>query len=460
MELQHFVMTRELPVTTITHVRTALQTVLTTIAEAADAELHYTRRPDSAEFSASTLTQTLVLGWLAHPDASLPQLAQTAARVGVCVHPQAIDQRFSFETATLLRTVLVRAVEQLIAGDPVAIPILQRFSGCFVHDSTTIVLPDELADHARGNGGSTTTNTSAALKCGLQLDLLTGALTRLELTDGRASDQKLPLQRAPLPRGALRLADLGFYDTGVFAELSAQGVYWLSKLPSSAIITEPGQAPRKLLEFVRALGPVQQWEGNVEVSSTRLAARLLVQRVPQEVADQRRRRIRAQAKDRGQTPSAVSLELAAWTLLLTNCPAELLSLSEALVVAKVRWQIELVFKLWKSYGHIDDWRSFKPARVLCELYAKLLAMLLQQWFLAMSCWGYPERSLVKAAQVIREHAPELASARLRSERLEETLETMRAIVRQVARVNSRKKHPNTYQLLLALTTEEEGCGPS
>jgi hypothetical protein len=161
--------------------------------------------------------QTLVLGWLAHPDASLPQLAQTAARLGLFVHPQAIDQRFSFETAALLRSVLVRSVEQLIAGEPVAIPILQRFNACFVHDSTTIVLPDELADHARGNGGSNSTNSSAALKCGLQLDLLTGALYRLDLSDGRANDQKLPLQHAPLPRAALRLADLGFYDTGVFA---------------------------------------------------------------------------------------------------------------------------------------------------------------------------------------------------------------------------------------------------
>lgn len=458
MELPHFVMTKELPVATVAQVRSALQTVFSTLAEQADAELHYTRRPDIAEFSASTLIQTLVLGWLAHPDASLPQLAQTAARVGVFVRPQAIDQRFSFQTATLLRTVLVRSVEQLIAGDPVAIPVLRRFSGCFVHDSTTIVLPDELADHARGNGGATTTNTSAALKCGLQLDLLSGALCQLDLADGRAHDQKLPLQHAPLPPGALRLADLGFYDTGVFAELSAQGVYWLSKLPSSAVLSEPGQPPRKLLEFVRALGAFEQWEGEVILGSKQLAARLLVQRVPQEVADQRRRRIRAAARDRGQTPSAASLELAAWTILLTNCPAELLSLEEALVVAKVRWQIELVFKLWKSYGQVDKWRSKKPARVLCELYAKLLAMLVQQWFVAMSCWGYPERSLVKAAQAIREHAAEVASAQLRAERLEETLETMCEVLKQTARMNSRRKRPNTYQLLLALNTEEEEMG--
>jgi hypothetical protein len=76
-----------------------------------------------------------------------------------------------------------------------------------------------------------------------------------------------------------------------------------------------------------------------------LRVRMLVQRVPQEVADQRRRRLRKAARDKGQTPSAAALALADWTVLLTNVPQELLSLEEALVLAKVRWQIELIFKL-------------------------------------------------------------------------------------------------------------------
>jgi hypothetical protein len=176
-----------------------MQTVLTTLAQTADAELHYTRRPDSAKFSASTLLQTLVWGWLAHPDASLEQLAQSAARVGVSVSPQAIEQRFSFATASLLRTVLSASLDQLLASDPVAIPLLKRFAGVFVHDSTTIVLPDALADQLRGCGGSTSSNTAAALKCGLQLDLLHGRYSALDLVEGRAADQRLPLQQASLP---------------------------------------------------------------------------------------------------------------------------------------------------------------------------------------------------------------------------------------------------------------------
>jgi hypothetical protein len=83
-----------------------------------------------------------------------------------------------------------------------------------VHDSTSIVLPDTLTDQWHGCGGTSAEYTSAALKCGVQFDLLTGALCGLDLVDGRASDHRLGFQHAALPTGSLRLADLGFYDLG------------------------------------------------------------------------------------------------------------------------------------------------------------------------------------------------------------------------------------------------------
>lgn len=439
---------------TIPQVSQAMQTLLTEAAEMADAKLHYTKRPDLAKFSASTLVQTLVFGWLAHPDATREQLAHAAAQVGVSVTPQAIDQRLTRSTAELLREVLACSTQQLIAADPVAIPILQRFTGVRVQDSTTIVLPDPLADAWQGCGGSSPAHTAAALKCGVQFDLLTGCLYCLDLADGRAADARLPLQSAEVPKGALRLADLGFVSLQGLAELSAAEVYWLSKLEPTSVITTSTQERQSLLQYVQGYDQLAAWEEAVWVGKNRqVQARLLVTRVPQEVADQRRRRIRKTAQEKGVTPSAVALALASWTILLTNIPASLLSIAEALVVSKVRWQIELLFKLWKSHGKVDAWRSQKPEQILCEVYAKLLAMVIQQWVLAVSCWAYPDRSLVKAAQVVREQAPVLACARAQVQRLNEALVMIQSILKRNARINPRRKHPNTYQLLLALTTE-------
>ena len=70
-----------------------------------------------------------------------------------------------------------------------------------------------------------------------------------------------------------------------------------------------------------------------------------------------------------------------------------------------RWQIELLWKLGKQWGAIDEWQTANPSRILCELYAKLLGMLVKHWLLLLSCWDDPHRSFVGAAQVNCDQVP-------------------------------------------------------
>jgi hypothetical protein len=86
------------------------------------------------------------------------------------------------------------------------------------------------------------------------------------------------------------------------------------------------------------------------------------------------------------------LQLLDWTILVTNVPKALLSVDEA----RCRWQIELLWKLWKQVGKVDTWRSAKPYRILTEIYAKLLGCLITHWVTLLECWQAPNRSLVKA----------------------------------------------------------------
>ena len=136
---------------------------------------------------------------------------------------------------------------------------------------------------------------------------------------------------------------------------------------------------------------------------------------------------------------------------MTNVPAELLSVEEALVLARARWHIELLFKLWKQHGQIDEWRSQKPWAILCEVYAKLIAMIFQHWLLLLGCWHLPDRSLVKASQAVRTLVPLLTVAWSGLAPLSAVLERLEAILRRCrSRINPRKTHPNTFQRLLAL----------
>ncbi len=437
--------------TMLPQISATMHTVLTTTTEATATTLQYAKRPDRAKFTPSTLVQTLVFGWSAAPAATVEQLAQMAARLGVDVSAQAIDQRFTPATATLLQQVLTASVQQVVTADPVAIPILHRFTSVRVHDSTTISLPDALSTTWAGCGNATDRGT-AGLKCGVQVDLLTGALCGLDLADGRASDHTLPVQHAALPAGSLRLADLGFYDLEVLATLDASGTYWLSRLQTNSRLTLPGQPERSLLDTLETFGAATEWDGPVLVGKGgRVAARLLARRVPPAVAEERRRKIRAAAKDKGRAPAKAALALAAWNILITNIPPALLSLEEALVLMRVRWQIELLFKLWKSHGKVAEWRSANPARILCEVYAKLLALVFQHWMVVASGWDDPERSLFKAAQVVRSYAAELASAFGDEDQFITVLRTMARVLQRSARMNKRRTTPTTAQRLCALT---------
>jgi hypothetical protein len=376
-------------------------------------------------------------------------LAQAAAVAGVVISPQGLDQRCGEAAAAFLEEVLAAAVQAVVAAEPVAIPLLQRFTAVVLLDCSTIVLPDALGLWWPGCGGSSATHTQAALKLGVRFDLCRGALRGPLLYDGRTHESTTPIQSAPLPVGALRLADLGFFDLEALVQIGAQGGYWLSRLHFGTAVYDTEGRRWDVLALLAAPGAGAQIDLPIALGAQqRLPARLLAVRVLQEVADQRRRRLRATARDRGRTPSTARLAWCDWTLLVTNVPPDMLSGREALVLVRARWQLELLFKLWKSHGHIDASRSGKPWRVLCEVYAKLLAMVVQHWLLLTGCWTYPDRSLVKAAQTVRLHALHLASALRCPTALGAVIILIHRCLAAGCRLNRRKKKPNTYQLLL------------
>jgi hypothetical protein len=208
--------------TTIPQVARAMREVLTTTADAAAKATRFVQR--TSPLGGATFNQILVFGFLGNPQASLEELTQTAATLGVPITPQAFDQRFTHAAAACLAQVLRAAITRLIAADSVAIPLLERFTAVWVQDSSIIVLPEALAAVWQGCGGTTTSSTAAALKLQVRLELRTGQLERPQLQDGRASD-RAALVPTTLPSGALWLADLGYWSLDTLQPLDQQVVY-------------------------------------------------------------------------------------------------------------------------------------------------------------------------------------------------------------------------------------------
>jgi hypothetical protein len=435
-------------VTSLAQVSNCMQTVLTEVAEQQARLTGFVQR--ESKLGGAEFVQTLTFGWLANPEASLEALSQTAATLGVTLTPQGLDQRFSAAGARLLERVLASAVTQVMRTEPIAIPLLQRFTGVYLLDSTHIALPPQLASVWPGcGGGRGPADGRATLKLQVKLDFNTGELQGPFLQAGRSSDRSSPTQHELLPAGALRLADLGYFTLEVLRATAAEGAYWLTRVMAGTGLRD---AQGREVDLARWLA-----EQSTEIVDCpmrlgmheQLPCRLLALRVPPAVARARRRQLRKEARRKGQAVSRERLRLAGWTIFATNLPPEQLSVEEAWVLARLRWQIELLFKLWKSHGHVDTSRSEKPWRILCEVYAKFLSMLVQHWIVLTAAWTRPDRSLVKAAQTVRAHALHLATAFAKnSKALDEALTTIQRCIRTGCRVNRRKKNPSAFQLWL------------
>jgi hypothetical protein len=434
----------------IDQVADALQDVFGEVAQRLARDTHFVQR--ESKLGGAHFVQTLVFTYLANPDATLEELCQTAAALGIEITPAGLTQRFSEAAATFLQAVLAAAVTRTLAADPLAIPLLARFAAVYLEDSTSIGLPDALRDCWAGCGNATGQG-QAALKLNVRLDLSSGRLASLTLHDGRMHDIQASAPLSGVASGALYLADLGYFGLDRFQKFSAHGAYFVSRLKASTQVYGPDG--RRVWDLASSLARQgAQVDLPVTLGEThRLPVRLLAVRVPQEVADQRRRKLREEARNKGRQVSARRLALAAWVIFITNAPPEVISLEAALVLGRVRWQIELLFKLWKSHGHIDESRSTKPWRVLCDVYAKLLAMIMQHWVALIDLWGYPDRSLVKAAKTVAKYALQLVTSLWHRPRTRETLETISRCLRAGCRLDRRKQQPNTYQLLLAITED-------
>ncbi|OLE33663.1 MAG: hypothetical protein AUG45_06635 [Ktedonobacter sp. 13_1_20CM_3_54_15] len=399
------------------------------------------------KFSGADLLQTLVFGWLSHPDASLETLASVATLREVEVTDTAVHKRFTQACAHFLHAILEEMTGVVVEADrQVPLELVNRFEAIVLEDSSTVALPNELVTCWQGCGGAPGEG-HAALKLHVRWELKRGSLQGPKLTHGRTSDRSSPFKEEPLPAGSLYIADLGYLDWGSIAARRAAGSYTLTRAQARTLYWTVEGKPLQLDPLLpHQVGQTKELWVRV-ADEHRYLMRLLIIRVPEEVAKRRRADLEAEALRRNRPLRQRAWELADWTILLTDAPAHLLSLQEALVLLRERWQMEMLYKLWKQYGRIDEWRTANQWRILCELYAKLIGLLLQHWLVILFAWQDEQRSLVKLAQVVRDTACSLLEALAGSRSLCSALQSIQRRMRSGCQMNKRRKHPNSAQLL-------------
>jgi Transposase DDE domain len=313
------------------------------------------------------------------PKTSLAQLAAKAAQLEqpVAVTPEALQQRMNERAVAFLQDLLQTAFTKLHTGDMVCDEALfAPFARVHIADSTGFGLPESLKAQFPGAGGS---GSKAGAKIQLVWEYKSHTFDHLALIPWNVPDNKYVDTVVELARPhSLFVFDLGYFKLTAFAQIAAAQAYFLSRLNHQTTLEEVVGGRRQPLDLARSLArqTCPLLEKRVLLGArVQVAARLIAVRMPEAIVNERRRQARVVAKQRGYTPSQAYMTLLAWNLFITNVPATVWLPQTVAIAYSLRWQVDLVFKSWKSHLHLATLTTTTKNSTLCYLYGRMLLIL-------------------------------------------------------------------------------------
>jgi len=228
-----------------------------------------------------------------------------------------------------------------------------------IQDATTISRP-----------GSTGTDWRVHL--GLTLWPL--GVDGVEITDAHGGECLTRLEAQP---DEIRVADRGYAFVASLAPLLATAVALVVRIHWQNLTLENAAGQRvDLIAWLHTVHTVTERSVWLPTPLGRFALRLIAVPLPAPAARRARARLRKFSQKKGRTPSPDNLFAAGFLLLVTNLPIAAWPCQQVLWLYRLRWQIELAIKRFKSLLHLDQLRAQDPQLVQAFLLGKLLAILL------------------------------------------------------------------------------------
>ena len=320
---------------------------------------------------------------------------------------------------------------RVLAASPQTVDLLNKFTSVRIGDSSTIALPDELADQFPGCGGILAAGL-AAMKIHLLWDFLTGSILQLRITPGRASDATNPIAQEVAPAGSLSLFDLGYFCLDRFQNLTRAGAFWISRCSMARRFSTPRASP--CAAAIPAAADRVGTDRRVGPAGREPSPALPIDRsgCPKRWPT---------GGDRNPREAPEAWPCAVWSIsngrtgriFVTNCEPELLTWEAVVVLYRARWQIELMFKLWKSYNRLAIHRAGAAAEEqLAAVDVKLIAWSAQDLDLWTATWCECRRSLMKAAAIIADWVTLLIYLGMDLDRLIAILSRMKDVYRWIS----------------------------
>lgn len=283
-------------------------------------------------------------------------------------HNQLVKAAFPTFMRSLCERLMSRLVVEVLRFTPQS--PFARFTHITIHDGTSFGVKSTLK---KSFPGRFTAISPAAVELHVSMELLSEGIERVTLTPGKESEVPHRPEARTLA-GGLLLADRMYFIKDYLAEIIAHGGHFIVKTKGTlnplirraytteghelkAFRNQPLNRLKSKVSKYQALDLDVVWEGELQ-------ARLIV------TWNLKKRRPR---------------------YFLTSLPRADFTLEQVCDGYRLRWQVELVFKEWKSYANLHAFDTSKANIAEGLLWAALCAAILKRYcaHMAQRLWQVP-----------------------------------------------------------------------
>lgn len=323
-------------------------------------------------------------------------------RHNVKISKQAIYERFNKHSVRFVKTILKDLMKSNINSHFNSVHFT-KFKRVLIKDSTAFEMPSYMKRKYAGNGGN---SSESAARIQYEYDLKSCDVTDLSLSSSNVNDYiNAEKTMSKVRKGDLIIRDLGYSALERLKDIMQKKAFFLNRLKSDMGIYryENGKYLRISHNTIRKeviSSKKDSIEKDVYIGRRKyMPVRLIIFKVPDDKVQKRLIKQLKKSERRKTKASTTVLNRIDLNMFITNVDNSVLDAQSVFEIYKLRWQIELIFKIWKSLLGIHLYKPVKQERIETIIYAKLILIMLNWNIIA----GFTNQVFNKIKRVISYH---------------------------------------------------------
>ena len=336
---------------------------------------------------------------------------------GVDISVQGIDQRFNKGAQKYIQGLIGEQLSYQISQS-IEAGWAKHFNRVMIKDSTKFDLPKTLWEKLPGFGGCA---SQAGVCIQYEFNLKSGEVNDLSIHPAKRPDKMDAIQTMGLVRpGDLTIRDLGYFVLDYFKQIEKAGAFFLSRLYTTILVYQKKGDKFQEIDFAKLYqnmkeGNIQRLDQKVYIGAEeKFPVRLIIELVPEEVVATRLQKANKYNKKKGRQTGEEYKKRALFNLFITNFTEDMLADEAIVKIYRIRWQVELIFKTWKSIFSLDNIGQMKYERLICILNIRLLLIMVNwEMFMIERAYLYMQTgkllSIHKCLQTLKDNSAKLRS---------------------------------------------------